>query len=68
MVIESLAAEFDVMDVALGAVKLAHLAASGDLEGDEEEIPAAQPEQRAEERPERRRPQRPRGPSAVMAQ
>ncbi len=38
VVVESLAAEFDVMDIAAAAVHLAHAAAGGD--GDDREIPA----------------------------
>ena len=41
-VVESLAAEFDLMDVAAAAVKLAHEATSGNAK-DEVEIPAFQP-------------------------
>jgi len=38
VVVESLAAEFDVLDIAAAAVQLAHAAAGGD--GDDKEIPA----------------------------
>jgi ATP-dependent RNA helicase DeaD len=38
VVVESLAAEFDVLDIAAAAVQLAHTAAGGD--GDDKEIPA----------------------------
>jgi ATP-dependent RNA helicase DeaD len=41
VVVESLAAEFDVVDVAAAAVKLAHAALVGD--GDEREVPVAPP-------------------------
>jgi ATP-dependent RNA helicase DeaD len=47
VIVESLAGEFDLVDVAAAAVKVAHLASSGD--GDETELPDAQiPEPRAE--------------------
>jgi ATP-dependent RNA helicase DeaD len=39
VVVESLAQEFDIMDVAAAAVKMAHAAAAGD--GDDREIPSA---------------------------
>ncbi|HET9986161.1 MAG TPA: DEAD/DEAH box helicase [Longimicrobiales bacterium] len=55
VVVEALSDEFDVMDVALAAVKLAHQAESGGAE-EEEEIPEVQP------RPER--PARERGARA----
>jgi len=42
VVVEALAEEFDVIDVAAAAVKLAHAAIVGD--GDEQEIPVAEPE------------------------
>jgi ATP-dependent RNA helicase DeaD len=42
VVVESLAGEFDVMDVAAAAVKMVHAAAGG--EGEEAEIPAPPPE------------------------
>jgi ATP-dependent RNA helicase DeaD len=53
VVVESLAAEFDVLDIAAAAVQLAHAAAGG--EGDDKEIPAtgATP---AGDRPGDRRP------------
>jgi ATP-dependent RNA helicase DeaD len=42
-VLESLADEFDLVDIALGAVKLAHEATVPGTEGDEEEIPEEKP-------------------------
>jgi ATP-dependent RNA helicase DeaD len=51
--VESLAAEFDVMDIAAAAMKLAHKAVGS--EGDEEEIPAIVPRT---ERPKRDRDER----------
>jgi ATP-dependent RNA helicase DeaD len=42
-VIEALSDEFDLFDIALGAVKIAHEAALGGSEDDEEEIPTAHP-------------------------
>jgi len=56
VVVESLAAEFDVLDIAAAAVQLAHAAAGGD--GDDKEIPAtgATP---AGDRPGERRPLKP---------
>jgi ATP-dependent RNA helicase DeaD len=41
VVVESLAAEFDIVDIAAAAVQLAHTAAGGD--GDDREIPAPTP-------------------------
>jgi ATP-dependent RNA helicase DeaD len=51
VVVESLANEFDIVDIAAAAVHLAHSAAGGD--GDDREIPAPAPPSRAErtERP-----------------
>jgi ATP-dependent RNA helicase DeaD len=49
VVVESLASEFDIMDIAAAAVHLAHAAAGGD--GDDREIPAAKgpaPRERSE--------------------
>lgn len=56
VVVESLAAEFDVLDIAAAAMQLAHAAAGG--EGDDKEIPAtgATP---AGDRPGDRRPLKP---------
>jgi ATP-dependent RNA helicase DeaD len=79
VVVESLAEEFDVMDVALAAVKLAHRAGGagageGEGEGEEEiEIPA--PDPRRGRQPDgpprddgpRRGPERGRGPAPGMA-
>ena len=62
VVVESLASEFDVIDVAAAAVKLAHAAIAGD--GDEHEVPVA-PRPTREERPDgagRGRPDLGRGP------
>jgi ATP-dependent RNA helicase DeaD len=70
VIVEALAGEFDVMDVALAAVKLVHERASGDGASDEEEIPSSLPERdRPRERPQRdrgkpdSRPRRRRGPA-----
>jgi ATP-dependent RNA helicase DeaD len=55
VVVESLAGEFDVMDIALASVKLAHRATAGP-EDDQAEIPAPRPEpERPRERPGRGR-------------
>jgi ATP-dependent RNA helicase DeaD len=43
VVVESLSEEFDPMEIALAAVKLAQEAAGGDAEEDEEDIPAVAP-------------------------
>ena len=66
--VEALAGEFDVMDVALAAVKLAHQAAGGGEEG-QEEIPSAESRPRKEgQAAEPRKPRRPaRRPAAGMA-
>ncbi|HET7457413.1 MAG TPA: DEAD/DEAH box helicase [Gemmatimonadaceae bacterium] len=42
-VVESLASEFDLMDVAAAAVKLAHASTTGESEAQEAEIPVFQP-------------------------
>jgi len=42
-VVESLSDEFDLVDIALGAVKMAHEASVSGAEGDEEEIPEEKP-------------------------
>ncbi len=52
VVVESLAEEFDVMEVALAAVRLAHEALGGAAD-DEEEIPQAAPRPEPERRPRR---------------
>src|SRR5690349_22871922 len=39
MVVQDLAGEFDLMDVAAAAVRVAHEATAGDVEADETEIP-----------------------------
>ena len=49
VVVESLAKEFDIVDIAAAAVQLAHAAAGGD--GDDREIPAAQPPSADERKP-----------------
>ena len=54
VVVESLANEFDIVDIAAAAVQLAHAAAGGD--GDDREIPAATPPS----------PGKARGPGAVL--
>ena len=59
VVVESLAAEFDIMDIAAAAVQLAHAAAGGD--GDDREIPAAGPARSREPGPDRKRGPRERG-------
>ncbi|XXU28232.1 DEAD/DEAH box helicase [Sorangium sp. So ce887] len=43
VVVEGLAEEFDVMDIAAAAVKLAHQATEGERQQDEAEIPAIRP-------------------------
>jgi ATP-dependent RNA helicase DeaD len=58
-VVEQLTDEFDVMDVALAAVKLAH--ESGNVEVEEEEIPEPAPRPDAEPRPGRPGSDRPAG-------
>ncbi|WP_437761607.1 DEAD/DEAH box helicase [Sorangium sp. So ce281] len=61
VVVEGLADEFDVMDIAAAAVKLAHDATEGDREEDEAEIPSIRPPPRG---PDRARDDRaPRGPA-----
>ena len=54
VVVEALANEFDIVDIAAAAVQLAHAASGGD--GDDHEIPAVKPPSREERSP---RPQRP---------
>jgi ATP-dependent RNA helicase DeaD len=65
VVVESLAEEFDVLDVAAAAVKLAHEATSARGEGDAEELPVVAPPPAAQVRDGRggpkSRPGRPRG-------
>ncbi|MFG3044740.1 DEAD/DEAH box helicase [Streptomyces sp. NPDC048202] len=60
VVVETLGDEFDVMDVALAAVKLAH--ESGGAAFDEEEIPELAPRDRDRDRGDRGRGDRDRGP------
>ncbi|MFL5575690.1 MAG: DEAD/DEAH box helicase [Gemmatimonadaceae bacterium] len=48
VVVESLASEFDLMDVAAAAVKLAHAATGGGGDGEEVEIPVFQPRERGD--------------------
>ena len=43
VVVESLSDEFDLVDIAMGAVKMGHEATITGSEGDEEEIPVAKP-------------------------
>ncbi|WP_437798835.1 DEAD/DEAH box helicase [Sorangium sp. So ce693] len=63
VVVEALADEFDVMDIAAAAVKLAHDATEGDREEDKAEIPSFRPPPRG---PERARDDRaPRGPAGA---
>ena len=50
VVVESLANEFDIVDIAAAAVQLAHAAAGGD--GDDREIPAPKPPSREERSPD----------------
>jgi ATP-dependent RNA helicase DeaD len=50
VVVETLAAEFGVMDVAAAAVKLAHASLDGGGDGDEREVPAVPPARFAQER------------------
>ncbi|MFD4788520.1 DEAD/DEAH box helicase [Streptomyces sp. NPDC058459] len=59
VVVETLGDEFDVMDVALAAVKLAH--ESGGAAFDDEEIPDAAPRDRDRDRGDRSRDRGPRG-------
>jgi len=40
VIVEALSSEFDVMEIALAAVKLAHTADAGEVTGEEEEIPS----------------------------
>jgi ATP-dependent RNA helicase DeaD len=47
VVVESLATEFDIVQIAAAAVAMAHAATTGD-ENSEREIPAAQPEKRSD--------------------
>jgi ATP-dependent RNA helicase DeaD len=57
VILEALSGEFDVMDIALAAVKLAHQSTAGDSEEEEAEIPVFEP--RAARGPvERGRPDR----------
>jgi len=63
VVVEALSEEFDLMDIALAAAKLAHQASGSDDEGTEE-IPAAKPEREPRDSREERRGGKPgRGPS-----
>ena len=52
VVIETLAQEFDIVDIAAAAVKMAHMAAAGD--GDDKEIPVPAPGRPETERQSRR--------------
>ncbi|MEU8300672.1 DEAD/DEAH box helicase [Micromonospora sp. NPDC048909] len=58
VIVESLTDEFDLMEVALAAVKLAHEAASPGADEDEEEIPQIPVRGPREGRPEGGRPER----------
>ena len=58
VVVESLASEFDLMDVAAAAVKLAHAATSGGDEAKEVEIPVFEPRSGGGARTGRDRPER----------
>jgi ATP-dependent RNA helicase DeaD len=55
-VVESLADEFDLMDIALGAIKMGHEASLGGSDDDQEEIPEAHfaPDRGRRERPDKR--------------
>ncbi|XXY08211.1 DEAD/DEAH box helicase [Sorangium sp. So ce185] len=53
VVVEGLADEFDVMDIAAAAVQLAHRATEGDREEEAAEIPSFRPPPPAPERPRR---------------
>ncbi len=59
VIVETLSAEFDVMDIALAAVKLAHDAETGDAKESEVEIPSPPP---VRERFQQQRPNRFDGP------
>jgi ATP-dependent RNA helicase DeaD len=59
--VESLAQEHNLMDIALAAVKLAHQAAGGDKDGEEDEEREAKPQ------PREAREERGRGPKGQMA-
>ncbi|SBV26280.1 ATP-dependent RNA helicase DeaD [Micromonospora krabiensis] len=61
VIVESLTDEFDLMEVALAAVKLAHEAASPGADDDEEEIPQVPLRGPREGRPEGRGERRPAG-------
>src|SRR6478672_983811 len=54
VVVETLANEFDIVDIAAAAVHLAHAASGGD--GDDREIPAVKPPSREERSPRPRQP------------
>ncbi|MDB5328960.1 MAG: cshA 1 [Phycisphaerales bacterium] len=62
--VESLAQEHDLMDIALAAVKLAHQAAGGDKDGEEDEEREAKPQPREAREA---REERGRGPKGQMA-
>lgn len=65
VIVEALSGEFDVMEIALAAVKLAHKAEAGEATGEEEEIPAPVLERFRDSLPRGRdggRPERPRVP------
>jgi ATP-dependent RNA helicase DeaD len=63
VVVEALSDEFDLVDIAMGAVKMGHEATITGSEGDEEEIPVEKPfreKSRGESRPTEGRKGRPR--------
>ena len=53
VIVESLADEFDVVEIAMAATRLAHQAGGGDGEADEQEIPEVQPRPAPKPRRER---------------
>ncbi len=61
VVVEGLADEFDLIDIALAAVKLAHDASNVAVDEDEEDIPVATPPSYREQRPRGPRPGEGRG-------
>ena len=69
-VVEALSDEFDLFDIALGAVKMGHEATITGSEGDEEEIPVVKPFQeksRGARQPSKGKAARPRmGPGTVL--
>ena len=53
VVVEGLANEFDPMDIALAAVKLAQIATRGDSEAEEDDLPEVKPREEERRRPAR---------------